>query len=359
MSVSVFEHPLLSGLLGDDAIRSTFSFASEIEAMLRFEAALAVAEEAAGVIADGAAKAIQTSCKNFQPDIAALQAATARDGVMVPELVRQLREAIDPEFRTHLHFGATSQDVVDTALVLRLRPALQTIADRLAALCGQLDLLETTYGQNDLVGRTRMQAARPLRVADRIAAWRRPLAGLLSDFPTVEQKVACLQFAGATGTLDDLGAQGRAVAERLAQELELSYAGCWHTDRQSFAELAGFLSRLTGALGKTGLDVTLMAQNEVGEIELSGGGGSSAMAHKKNPVKAEILVALASFNATLLPGMHTALVHENERSGAAWTLEWMVLPQMVLATGAALRVAGDLLGDIVAMGTGSMQDNRS
>ena len=359
MSVSVFERPLLSGLLGDDALRDCFSLSGEIAAMLRFEAALAVAEAEAGIIPHDAAAAIKEACEAFEPDVAALKTATARDGVAVPELVRQLRENVDPALRDHVHFGATSQDVVDTALVLRLRPALTIMSDRLGALCGQLDALAGAHGQNSLMGRTRMQAARAIRVSDRIAAWRRPLEGLEAGLAAVRGKVACLQFAGAVGRLDDLGSDGPDVAERLAAELGLSYEGCWHTDRQSLADLAGLLSRLTGALGKIGRDITLMAQDEIGEIALSGGGGSSAMAHKKNPVKAEMLITLAAFNATLLPGMHTALVHENERSGAAWTLEWMVLPQMVVAAGAALRIATDLAGSVTAMGSGSAGDPHS
>ena len=142
-----------------------------------------------------------------------------------------------------------------------------------------------------------------------------------------------------------------AVARRVAAELGLGLPPShWHTQRDGLAEFAGWLSLVSGTLGKLGMDVGLMAQNAVGEIRLSGGGGSSAMPHKQNPIKAEVLVALARYNATLLPAMHTALVAEQERSGAAWTLEWLVLPQMAVTTGAALRTAGELVGAIKEMG---------
>jgi 3-carboxy-cis,cis-muconate cycloisomerase len=119
-----------------------------------------------------------------------------------------------------------------------------------------------------------------------------------------------------------------------------------HSERDGQAELAGWLSLVTGSLGKMGADIALAAQSEIGEIRLKSGGGSSAMPHKVNPIGAEVLVTLARFNATLVSGMHQALVHENERSGAAWTLEWMLLPQMAVATGVALRAANELTANI-------------
>jgi 3-carboxy-cis,cis-muconate cycloisomerase len=159
-----------------------------------------------------------------------------------------------------------------------------------------------------------------------------------------------VQFGGAAGTLDKLGEKGPAVRARLAAELGLADRPQWHSQRDGIAEFAGLLSLITGNLGKLGQDVALMAQDGT-EIALVGGGTSSAMAHKQNPVAAETLVTLARFNAVQLSAMHHALVHEQERSGSAWTLEWMVLPQMTVATGAALRLAGQLLASIRSLGT--------
>jgi 3-carboxy-cis,cis-muconate cycloisomerase len=158
-----------------------------------------------------------------------------------------------------------------------------------------------------------------------------------------------VQFGGAAGTLEKLGDKGPAVRAALAAKLGLGDAPQWHSQRDALAEFASLLSLITGSLGKFGQDVALMAQAG-SEITLSGGGGSSAMPHKQNPVKAEALVALARFNATQLSGMHQALVHEQERSGAAWTLEWLLLPQMAVATAAALRLAAELAGQIESLG---------
>ncbi|WP_292580394.1 lyase family protein, partial [Mesorhizobium sp.] len=157
------------------------------------------------------------------------------------------------------------------------------------------------------------------------------------------------EFGGQRGTLEKLGDKASAVRAALAAKLGLADAPQWHSRRDALAEFASWLSLVTGSLGKFGQDVALMAQAGA-DIKLSGGGGSSAMPHKQNPVKAEALVALARFNATQLSGMHQALVHEQERSGAAWMLEWLILPQMVAATAAALRLAAGLAAQIESLG---------
>ena len=155
--------------------------------------------------------------------------------------------------------------------------------------------------------------------------------------PTVRLSTRCRSSFGSKGDL---------VAKFLAQKLDLGLAPSWHSGRDPIVAFGSLLSLISGSLGKIGADVALLAQNEVGAITLAGGGGSSAMAHKSNPVKAEVLVSLARFNAGLAGALHQALVHENERSGAAWTLEWLVLPQMLAATGAGLRLAREMLGQM-------------
>lgn len=350
MSVSVFDHPLLAGLLSDDRIAAAFHTDSEIGAMLRFEAALAQAEETVGMVPPGSGAAIAKACATFVPDLDALRTATARDGVCVPELVRQLRLAVGEPHGAHVHLGATSQDVVDTALILRLKPVFEEMGLRIAGLLGDLDRLSERFGSRPLMAHTRMQRALPIRCLDRIATWRKPLARLQTDLQSSERVCLRLQLGGAVGTLHAFGDHAEAVAGEMADTLGVAWDGCWHTDRSGMAAFAGWLSRMAGALGKIGQDIALMAQNERSEIRLSGGGISSAMPHKQNPVAAEVLVSMARFNATLLSGMHQAQVHENERSGAAWTLEWMLLPQMTVATGAALSNARRLFAAVDDMG---------
>ncbi len=346
MGATAFDHPFLSGLAGDAETSAWFTAEADIRAMLQFEGALARAEAAHGVIPEAAAQAISNACAAFSADLPALRAATARDGVVVPELVRQLRATVG-DASPHVHVGATSQDVIDSSLMLRLKPVAFVFAARLAALELRLGKLQQTFGDKPLMGRTRMQAAIPITVADRLRAWSAPFAGYRETLTALRFP---LQFGGAAGTLEKLGDKASAVRSSLAQELGLVDIQQWQSQRAVIAEFAGLLAQISGSLGKFGQDVALMAQAG-DEIGLTGGGGSSAMAHKQNPVASETLVALARFNATQISAIHHSMVHEQERSGAAWTLEWLVLPQMTIATGAALRLAHELASNISRLGT--------
>ncbi|RUM06519.1 3-carboxy-cis,cis-muconate cycloisomerase [Rhizobium chutanense] len=347
MTTSPFDHPFLSGLIGDDEIAPYFSAEADIRAMLSFEAALAKAEAAHRLIPGDAAKKIADTCAAFSPDVSALRSATARDGVVVPDLVRQLRSAVGEEAAKSLHLGATSQDVIDTSLMIRLKTVVFLLAGRLSAVATGLDGLDRQFGQNRLMGHTRMQAAIPITVSDRLDAWRAPL---ITYRDRLTEQSFPVQFGGAAGTLDKLGAQGPAIRASLAGELGLTNVPQWQSSRLPIADIAGLFASISGSLGKIGQDIALLAQAG-DEIEISGGGTSSAMAHKQNPVAAEALISLARFNATVLSGIHQSLVHEQERSGAAWTLEWLLLPQMAMATAASLRLAKELTGNIKRLGT--------
>ncbi|MFH1796751.1 MAG: 3-carboxy-cis,cis-muconate cycloisomerase [Pseudomonadota bacterium] len=345
MTVSPFDHPILTGLLGDAELAAFFSSEAELDAMLRFEAALAEAEGAEGLIPAEAAKAIAAAVPSVPLHHAALREATLRDGVIVPELVRQVRSAIGTPHDAFVHFGATSQDVIDTGLAIRLAGILPILDGRLASLTTALDALDARDGAIETMAHTRMQAAIPVPASHKILSWRDPLVRHREHLLAVRADVQILHFGGAAGTLEKLGGKADAVGRRLAALLGLAhFPRPRHSERDGVVALASWLSLVTGSLGKMGEDIALMAQSEIAEVKLASGGGSSAMPHKVNPVGAEILVTLARFNATLVAGMHQSLVHENERSGSAWTLEWLLLPQMIVATGAALRTADALVG---------------
>lgn len=211
---------------------------------------------------------------------------------------------------------------------------------RLASVVDELMRLEARDGAVETMAHTRMQAAIRVPASRKIASWREPLERHRERLAAVRGDVCVLHFGGAAGTLEKVGDAAPAVTRRLAEKLGLrALPRARHSERDGIVAFASWLSLVTGSIGKMGQDVALLAQSEVGEVKLSSGGGSSAMPHKVNPVDAETLVALARFNATLVAGMHHAMVHENERSGAAWTLEWLTLPQMVVATASALRKA--------------------
>jgi len=351
MGVSAFDNALLSGLYSDRDIAREFSTEETLAHYRDFEIALAQALFEHGVISADAERCIVSAYQDFRPDIAKIAQATARDGVPVPEYVRQLRERIGSPHAEAFHFGSTSQDLVDTSLALALKTINVNFGNRLDDLLSALETLSANHGTATLIGRTRMQAAVPITAADRIVTWRAPLQRMRSRLTSLADSVALLQFGGSVGTRNALGDNGSAIAERLAGALGLNNPpDVWHSQRDRLADYASWLSLITGCIGKIGQDICLMAQQGIDEIALSGGGSSSAMPHKQNPVQGELLVTFARFNAVQLAGFHQSLVHEQERSGAAWMLEWMILPQMCVATGTALRTGLDLIQSIDRIG---------
>ncbi|MCB5177085.1 3-carboxy-cis,cis-muconate cycloisomerase [Microvirga lenta] len=334
---------LLQSLVGDDEIEALLSGEAELRAMLRVEAALASAEAEAGLIERGAADRISEICAVFEPDWKGLSRGLAQDGVVVPEFVRQLRSAVGEPHAKSVHVGATSQDVIDTALILRLKNIMELYLRRLEHLIQAMQVLKVRDGAVRLMAHTRMQQALPFTAADKIETWLSPLERHRETLQALMPRLLVLQLGGPVGTRAELKGHGAAIADAMARQLGLGSVPAWHSQRDRIGEFASWLSLLSGTLGKIGQDVALMAQNEVREVRLAVGGGSSAMPHKSNPVSAEVLVTLARFNAGLLGTLHQALVHENERSGAAWTLEWLVLPQMLVACGAGLNMARGLI----------------
>jgi 3-carboxy-cis,cis-muconate cycloisomerase len=336
---------LLQHLVGDAEFEALFSDEAEIAAILRFEAALAGAQADVGLISEAAAEAVAHAIAGYQPDMADLAKGIADDGVVVPTVLGQLR-ALAGEHSASLHVGATSQDAIDTGLMLRLATAVSMIEQRLVALETALSSLAERDGAQSMMAHTRMQRALPLPVSKKIAGWTAPLVRARRTIAESRRRLLVIQLGGPVGTRAELGDKADLIAKGLAERLDLGLADPWHTERDPIGEFGALLSLITGALGKFGADVALLSQNEVGIVAIEGGGRSSAMAHKSNPVNAELLLALARYNAGLLGILHQSLVHEYERSGAAWTLEWIALPQMVVATGAGLRIATALAGQI-------------
>ena len=347
----VFSHPWLSGLFSDSQTQEMLSPSAQIRHMLTVEAAYSRILGKVGRVPADTAEQAASHIDNARPDVGQLQIGTASDGLAIPTLVRILKESCPEELHPAIHVGLTSQDVIDTAITLSLKDVLPVLADRLSALGDALAQLEKAQGPNRLMGRTRMQAAMPITVADRLQSWHLPLLDHLERLEQLKPRLLCLQLGGAAGDRAALGDQGAEIARQMAEVLGLGNPiACWHSRRDAIVELSNWLSLVSGTLGKIGQDVSLMAQQGVDDISLKGGGGSSAMPHKRNPVLAELLVTLARFNAVQVSGMHQALVHEQERSGVAWALEWMILPQMVVATGRALNAGLELLNQVDRIG---------
>lgn len=337
---------LLSALAGDTEIEVLLSDAAQIAAMVSVEMALAGASAEAGLISLEAADAITAAAAEFAPDIDDLAEGMARDGVVVPALVAQLRARIAGPHGEALHRGATSQDIIDTALMVQTSQILDIVQARLSALIDALVSLRKAHGDKPLMAHTRMQAALPTSWGAKLDSWLEPLQRYLRAFEQMRPALLVVQLGGPVGDRTSFDGKGDAIAALLARHLNLGEARPWHTVRDPLVALAGTLALLTGTLGKIGADVALLSQTEVQALTLAGGGGSSSMAHKSNPVAAEMLVALARHNGGLAGTMQQAMVHEYERSGAAWALEWLTLPRMFVATGAALRLALQISGQI-------------
>ena len=342
-------------LLADAEVATLLGDAAQARAMVRVEVALAVVEGRLGVIDGSAADAIVKALAGFEPDLADLARGTASAGVPVPALVAQLRKAVEGPAATFVHWGATSQDIVDTALVLQLRDVLAVLETRLAGLVGDLARLAEKHHTTPTVARTRFQQALPTTFGLKVAGWLAPLLRHRDRLAELSPRLLAVQFGGAAGNLAALVGLGVPVMENLAAELDLACPPMpWHSQRDNLGELASWLALLTGSLGKLGQDVLLMAQNELGELREAAGGGSSTMPQKSNPVRAEALVALARRNATLVGGMHQAALHAFERDGAAWQLEWATLPDMASTTASALAHACDLARTMI-IDTGRMR----
>jgi len=351
MTTSLFDHPLLGQLVGDTEVADLFSLESEFQAIEIFEVSLAQASGKFDLISTDAVKAITEALDKFSPDLKALISSSVQDGLYIPELVAQMRAHVGEPHGQYLHYGATSQDVIDTSLALRLSKILPILERRLASVISVLEAHSIAFSGNRVMARTRMQNAIEIDAGDRIANWIDMLADVQRRLAPVRKAVLRVQLGGAAGTRDRFDGKGTEIADEMGKMLDLNGAGpVWHTNRVGIADLANWLSLVSGALGKIGMDMSLMANGAVAELKFSGGGKSSAMPHKQNPVGAEILVALARYNATQLSAMHQALVHENERSGAAWTLEWLSLPQMIMTTAGALNRADAICRQIQRIG---------
>ncbi|MFD0857413.1 lyase family protein [Roseovarius aquimarinus] len=335
---------LMDGLFSDDALAEAIGPEAQLAAMRTALAALAIAQARLGIIPKEAAKIIQDAAGRPAPAPEDLRDQIAQAGIPAQAVIKHLKAEAGAQ-GDWAGFGATSQDIQDTGLSLQLRGALSLIETRLAALGETLDGARRQHGAQIMPARTRSQIAAPTTLGARIAVWRAPLARHLERLAELRPRVLCVSLYGAAGTGAALAPRMTELRAALATDLALCAPETpWHAARDGIAELGGWLSLVTGSLGKMGADLVLMARD--GEVMAGRGGGSSTMPQKSNPVAAEALVSLAHLNAGALGTLHQALVHADERDGAALGIEWQILPEMILRTGAALRLAEDLARSI-------------
>jgi 3-carboxy-cis,cis-muconate cycloisomerase len=341
---------LLARLFGSAEATALFGDRARLQGMLDFEAALARAEARAGVIPEQSAVRIGNRCRAELFDVEKLAEATARAGSPAIPLVKALSALVaadDPEAARYVHFGATSQDAMDTGLVLQLRRFGSQLEADLERLSAALARLAETHKTTLLVGRTWLQHATPVTLGLKAAGWLDAVERHRARLAEIRSRILVLQFGGAAGTLAALGTRGLEVARALSVELDLALPLVpWHAHRDRLAELAAFLGLLIGTLGKIGRDLSLLMQTEVAEAFEPRGedrGGSSTMPHKRNPVTAAVVLAAATRAPGLVATLLSSTVQEHERGLGGWQAEWETLPELCVLAAGALRQTAEVI----------------
>lgn len=359
MTFSALDSELLGPLFAAPAMRDCFSDAARLRAMLRAEAALARAEARFGLVPPELAAAIEAVAPE-QLDAAALGQQTMLAAVPTIPFVKAVQAMLPPELERGFHKGATTQDILDTALVLQLREALALVAAELDAILAGLRHLAEAHRVTPCVGRTYGQHAAPLTFGYKAAVWLAGIAEAAARLPEIRARLLTASLSGPVGTLAGLGDQGPAVLAAFAGELGLGTAPiAWHARRGRMAEAGSWLAELLGALAKMATDIAHLASTEVGEVSepfVPGRGGSSAMPHKRNPVGCTVILAAQAaapgHAATLLQAMAAA----HERSAGLWHAEWHALPALFGLASGALREAR-LLAEGIEVDAARMRAN--
>lgn len=344
MPVNLTEPDLYARLFTDEATVCFLTGRAELDAMLTVEAALAEVQGELGLIPAAAAAAIAQAARGLAIRAEDLAAQVAIDGVPVPALVATLRATLPPEHARWVHWGATSQDILDTSLNLRLTAMLEAWAAPFRDATVRLGVLARAHATTPMAARTYGQIAVPTSFGAVAASWGRPL--LLH-----RDRLACIalpiSLGGAAGTLSAMGGRGPDVRAALASRLGLRDPGAsWHGERGPVGDVAFALAALLGSLGKMGEDLLLLTQSGIDEVRVAGPGGSSTMPQKENPVGPSVLVALARAGLGLAATLQSGALHRQQRDGAAWFTEWLTLPPLCATAGRALALGADLAGRI-------------
>jgi 3-carboxy-cis,cis-muconate cycloisomerase len=345
--MSIFE-----GFLSTSETLGAFSDRAFVDAMLRFEAALARAQMAEGLIPESAAHSIVSSCKVELFDVAKIVRESGRAGSVAIPLVKALREAVglfNADAAPFVHFGSTSQDVIDSAMALVTREAVALIETDLAKAADALLRLAVTHAETPMLARTLMQPASVTSFGFKCAGWAAPLVRSRIRLRDAAKHALQLQLGGAVGTLAQMKGQGAAVRKRMAKELGLGDPGAtWHTQRDEWVALGCELGLITGSLGKIAVDIALLGQYEVAEVaepSEPGRGGSSAMPHKRNPVASMVAIAAAHRAPQRVAALLGAMPQQHERALGAWQAELAEWPQLLMSAHGSVRaMAGALPG---------------
>ncbi len=339
----IFTTPFIENLFSDEA---------ELRAMLTVESALARAQSEVGLIPESAVTAIAVVCEQTNWPTEQISQETLLAGNPAIPFVNLLKQRVadyQADAVPYVHFGATSQDVIDTALMLQLKAACAQFDTDLTTLTERLTALHQTYGHLPMIGRTLLQHALPITIGDKLTGWLSGLFRATDRLRRLHHGCLAIQLGGPVGTLAQMGEHGPAIRKRMADVLGLTDAPSWHTQRDRLAELGAELGMLNGSLGKLGQDVTLLMQTEIGEIRegaAAGKGGSSSMPHKRNPVSATFMVAIAHQTPGLVATLLGSMMQPHERAAGEWHSEWPTIRQLTKLTAANLQHANDLMAGL-------------
>ncbi|MCT4716933.1 3-carboxy-cis,cis-muconate cycloisomerase [Enterobacteriaceae bacterium H18W14] len=354
---------LFTPMLRSSALTAVFSDERTLQGMLEFEAALARAQAKCGAIPQSAVRAIAGQCQAVKLNAEALAQAAASAGNLAIPLVKQLTANVkqqDEQAAHYVHWGATSQDAIDTGMVLQIREALE-ITQRLLARLIIVLAEQTQRHQHSLMpGRTWMQHALPVTFGLKLAGTLDALLRWQERLQELKPRALVLQFGGAAGTLASLKEQGAEVSATLAKELNLAEANTpWHSQRDRLLEVAGWFAGVSGTLGKFANDFALLMQTEVAEVSepvVEGRGGSSAMPHKRNPVACAAVLTAVTRLPGLMATMYTSQIQQHERALGGWQAEWETLPELIMLAGGVMQTSLELITDM-QVNTRKMQAN--
>jgi 3-carboxy-cis,cis-muconate cycloisomerase len=359
MGSTVFESILFRDMFGTAAMRAVFDDRALIARYVEVEVALAKAEGRAGVIPAEAAEAIARTADAAKLDFERLERETQNVGYPILPVVAQLSEMCGEAGR-YVHWGATTQDIMDTATALQLRVALDIVAADVDALRAIMADLARKHRDTPMAGRTHLQQALPVTFGYKVAVMLSAMDRHAERLKQLRPRVEVVEFAGAAGTLASVGEKGLAVQRELARELNLGEpVATWHVARDGFAEAVNALALICGTLGKIALDTMIMMSTEYGEVFepfVHGRGASSTMPQKRNPISSELILAGAKIARQQAGLMMDALVTDFERATGPWHAEWAAIPEACLATASALHQAKFMLGGLI-VDTSRMRKN--
>ena len=350
MPSTVIDSLMFRDMFGTAAMRPVFSDEVLVQRYLEVEVALAQAEAATGVIPAHAAEAITAAARTIQIDFDRLRHETEITGYPIIAIVHQLAEAAGEAGR-YVHWGATTQDIMDSATVLQMRAALHIISADLIELRDILAKLAMKHRDTPMAGRTHLQQALPITFGYKVAVWLSMIERHIERLGQLKPRVLLGQFAGAAGTLASLGADGLKVQRALCDQLGLGQpSATWHVARDGLAEVVAFLGLVTGSLGKIATDVMMMMATEVAEVAepfVKGRGASSTMPQKRNPISSELMLAAAKTVRQHVALMLDGMVQDFERATGPWHVEWVAIPESFILTGGALAQAKFMLGGLI------------